>query len=169
MGRMAGGLVTRQQVPLIDIDRAQVARHPDGSVTIDDPGSPWLIHVTVSEADGRVCIGQLRVDSRDGLCITSARLGRLPTAQILQVAAAEVLGEGHDNEMYYRMLARPRGRGERSWGPEHYRRVLAVHDWAVRTGRPGGGPQAVAELWGVVKCPTVWRWLARARRQEGQS
>lgn len=158
--------MTRPQVPLVDVDRAQVAQNPDGSVTIDDPGSPWLVHLTVHENDGRVCIGQLRIVSRDGLCITSARLGRLPTAQMLQVAAAEVLGAGHDSEMYYRMLARPRGRGERSWGPDHYRRVLAVHDWAVRTERPGGGPQAVAELWGVAKSPTVWRWLAQARRQE---
>lgn len=156
--------MTRRQPPLIDIDRAQVSRAPDGSVTIDDPLAPWVVHVAVSEVDGRVCIGSLRVDSRDGLCITSARLGRLPTAHLLQVAAVEVLGGSQPDEIYYRMLARPMDQGQRSWGPDHYSRVLAVHDWAVRTGRPGGGPGAVAEFWGVARAPTVWRWLARARR-----
>lgn len=158
--------MTRRIPPLIDIDRAQVSRHPDGAVTFDDPGAPWVVHVTVVQVEGRVCIGQLRVDSRDGVCITSARLGRLPTAQLLQVAAAETFGDGHPGETYYRMLALPLPRGARSWDSDHYKRVLMVHDWAVETGRPGGGPQAVADLWGVAKCPTVWRWLARARKLE---
>lgn len=156
--------MSRRRVPLVDVDRAQVSRGPDGSVTIDDPGAPWVVHVAVQEVDGRVCIGGLRVESRDGLCITGARLGRLPTAHLLQVAAAEVLGSQNVDEMYYRMLARPREGGARSWDADHYRRVLAVHDWAVRTGRPGGGPRAVAEFWGVAEKPTVWRWLAQARR-----
>lgn len=161
--------MTRWQTPLIDVERAQVSQGPDGSVTFDDPGAPWVLHVTVVDNDGRPCIGSLRVDSRDGLCITSARLGRLPTAQLLQVAAAELLGGGHVDEMYYRMLARPLPRGARSWDDDHWRRVLAVHDWAVRTDRPGGGPGAVAEFWGVAKSPTVWRWLARARRMDGRA
>lgn len=156
--------MTRRQVPLIDIDRAQISQGPDGSVTIDDPGAPWVVHVAVQQIDGRVCIGSLRVDSRNGLCITGARLGRLPTAHLLQIAAAELLGGQHTDEMYYRMLARPRESGARSWDADHYRRVLAVHDWAIRTDRPGGGPGAVAEFWGVSRAPTVWRWLARARR-----
>jgi hypothetical protein len=118
----------------------------------------------VSDDEGRACISRITIESRDAepMCVTSTRLGRLPTAQILQGAAAEVLGSGHDGEMFYRLLAVPRG--ERSWGPEHYARVLAVHEWAVKTGRPGGGAQAVADLWGVAKNPTAWRWLARARR-----
>lgn len=160
--------MTRHVPPLIDIDRAQVSRHPDGAVTFDDPDAPWIVHVTVADVDGRVCISRLEVESRSGLCITSARLGRLPTAQILQVAAAETLGDGHVDETYYRMLARPMPRGSRSWDTDHYRRVLMVHDWAARTSRPGGGPQAVAELWGVSKSPTVWRWLARARKLEAK-
>lgn len=160
--------MTRYRVPLLDVDRAQVSRASDGTVVIDDPGSPWVVHVAVVETDGRACISHLRVDSRDGqgMCVTAARLERLPTAQILQVAAAEILGHGHTDEAYYRMLARPRTRGSRSWDRDHFRRVLAVHDWAVRTGRPGGGPRAVAELWGVAQSPTVWRWLAEARRME---
>ena len=158
----------RQVVPLLDVDRAQVSRAPDGAVVLDDPGAPWLVHVWVSANGGRPCIQRLLVLARGpgSPCVTSARLGRLPTAQILQVAAAEALGNGHDDEVYYRMLARPRARGVRVWSAEHYRRVLIVHAWAVRTGRPGGGAQAVADLWGVAKNPTVWRWLAQARRLE---
>jgi len=157
--------VSRELRPLLDIDRAQVSRSPDGAVVIDDPDAPWVVHAWVSEATGRPCITQLVVQARGpGLCVTAARLGRLPTAQILHVAAAEVLGHGHDDEVYYRMLARPRERGARAWDADHYARVLAVHAWAVRTGRPGGGAQAVADLWGIAKNPTAWRWLAQARR-----
>jgi len=160
--------VRDQPPPLIDMDRAQISRSPDGAVVIDDPGAPWVVHAWVSEATGRPCLAQLVVQAREGgLCVTAARLGRLPTAQILHIAAVEVLGHGHDDEMYYRMLARPRERGARTWGAEHYKRVLMVHSWAVRTGRPGGGAQAVADLWGVAKNPTVWRWLARARQMQG--
>jgi hypothetical protein len=152
--------------PLLDADGAQISRTPDGAVVVDDPASPWLVQVSVTEVDGRACISRIEVEAREPVCITSARLARLPTAQILQVAAAEVLGHGHDAEMFYRLLAAPRPRGARSWGSEHYARVLAVHEWAVRTGRPGGGAQAVADLWGVARNPTAWRWLAEARRRE---
>ncbi len=157
--------MTRYNPPLLDVDRAQVSRTPDGAVVLDDPGAPWVVKVWVTDASGRACISRMQVHARgDSLCVTSARLSRLPTAQILQVAAAETLGAVHDGEMYYRMLATPRARGSRSWGDEHYSRVLAVHDWATRTNRPGGGAQAIADLWGVAKDPTVWRWLAAARR-----
>lgn len=160
-------MTRRHNPPLLDVDRAQVSRAPDGAVVLNDPGAPWLVRVWVVDADGRACISRIQVESRaGGACVTAAKLARLPTAQILQVAAAEVLGGGHGSEVYYRMLATPRGRGERSWGPEHYRRVLIVHDWATHAHRPGGGAQAVADLWGVAKNPTVWRWLARARRME---
>lgn len=156
--------MTRRVVqPLLDVDRAQISQGPDGSVTVDDPHAPWVVRVWVVDIDGRACIDRMQVDAREpGLCVTAARLGRLPTAQILQVAAAEVFGQG--GEIYYRMLARPRARGSRSWDRDHYTRVLAVHDWAVRTNRTGGGAQAVADLWGVAKNPTAWRWLAAARR-----
>ncbi len=154
----------RQVQPLLDVDRAQVSRGPDGSITIDDPHAPWVVRVWVVDIDGRACLDRMQVDSREpGMCITAARLGRLPTAQILQVAAAEMFGQG--GEIYYRMLARPRGRGARSWDRDHYARVLTVYDWAVRTRRPGGGAQAVADLWGIAKNPTAWRWLAAARKE----
>jgi hypothetical protein len=162
--------MARSTPPLLDVDKAQVSRAPDGAVVLDDPGSPWLVHVWVADVEGRACIAGLLVEARgEPVCVTAARLGRLPTAQILQVAAAEALGNGHDAEVYYRMLASPRPRGSRSWGPDHYARVLAVHDWAVRTGRPGGGAQAVADLWGVARNPTAWRWLAEARRRAAAS
>jgi hypothetical protein len=162
---MVGGvLVTRRPVqPLLDVDRAQVSQDPDGSITVDDPHAPWIVRVWVVDIDGRACIDRMQVEAREpGMCITAARLGRLPTAQILQVAAAEMFGQG--GEIYYRMLARPRSRGSRSWDRDHYVRVLAVHDWAMRTRRPGGGAQAVADLWGIAKNPTAWRWLAAARK-----
>lgn len=159
--------MTRAARPLLDADRAAISRTADGAVVVDDPASPWLVHVWITDDDGRACISRIQIEARgEPVCVTAARLGRLPTAQILQVAAAEVLGDGHDGEMFYRLLAAPRGRGERGWGADHYARVLAVHEWAVRTGRPGGGAQAVADLWGVAKNPTAWRWLAEARRRE---
>jgi hypothetical protein len=160
--------VSRAEPPLLDVDRAQISRTPDGAVVIDDAASPWVVHVWIADVDGRACISRIQIEARDDdpLCVTASRLGRLPTAQILQVAAAEVLGEGHDAEMFYRLLAAPRPRGERSWGPGHHARVLAVHEWAVRTGRPGGGARAVADLWGVALNPTAWRWLAAARRAQ---
>ena len=158
--------MSRPAHPILDADRAQISRTPDGAVVVDDPASPWLVHVWISDVEGRACISRIQVEARgEPVCVTSARLGRLPTAQILQVAAAEVLGDGHGAEMYYRLLAAPRPRGTRSWGADHYARVLAVHDWATATGRPGGGAQAVADLWGVAKNPTAWRWLSAARRK----
>jgi hypothetical protein len=162
--------VTRPNLPLLDVDRAQVSRTPDGAVVIDDPQSPWVVQVWVVDVDGRACIARLQVQSRgDGLCVTATRMGRLPTAQILQVAAAEMFGSGHDGEMYYRLLAAPRPKGSRTWDADHHARVLAVHAWAIRTGRPGGGAQAIADLWGVALNPTVWRWLAAARRHQREN
>jgi len=97
-------------------------------------------------------------------------MARLPTAQLLHVAAAQlaaVARDAHPNEAWYRMLATPKPRGSRSWGDDHWDRVLIVHQWASDTGRRGGGAQAVADLWGVSVNPTAYRWLAeaRARRQ----
>ena len=156
--------MSRHARPLLDADKAQISRTPDGAVVIDDPASPWVVQVWLDADDGRACISRLMVEAREPVCVTAARLGRLPTAQILQVGAAEVFGDG--GEMFYRLLAAPRPPGSRSWGSEHFARVLAVHEWAVRSGRPGGGAQAVADLWGVAKNPTAWRWLAEARRRE---
>ena len=151
---------------LLDVERAQVSRDDEGAVVFDDPHSPWVVRAWVADHDGRACLSQLQVTSRTGgeMCITTARLGRLPLAQIQRIAAAEILGAGHTDEVYYRLLARPKPSGTLSWDEEHYERVLAVYTWARETGRPGGGAQAVADMWGVAKNPTAWRWLARARR-----
>lgn len=152
---------------LVDVAAARVTRDPDGAVEVDDPGSPWLVRVWVHDASGRAAISRLDIQARHPHAggVTAARLGRLPTAQLLQVAAAEALGAGHADEVYYRMLAAPRPAHVRSWDADHWPRVLAVHDWAVASGRAGGGARAVADLWGVSVNPTVYRWLAEARRR----
>jgi len=141
-------------------------------VLFDDPGSPWLVRVWVGiDRRGRRYISRLRVDSRPGHPpISAARLARLPTSQLLHVASAQLAAarpDGHPNEAWYRMLATPLPRGQRSWGDDHWDRVLVVHQWATDTGRPGGGAQAVADLWGVSVNPTVYRWLAQARSRQG--
>lgn len=83
-----------------------------------------------------------------------------------QVALAEAVGDAHPNETFFRMLARPKPHGAQHWDPDHWGRVLAVHDWAVATRRAGGGARAVADLWGVSQNPTAYRWLREARRRE---
>lgn len=143
----------------------------DRSVLFDDPSSPWTLRVWVGRAGRRRYITRLRVDVRSGDApITAARLARLPTAQLLHVASAQLAStkpDGHPNEAWYRMLATPKPRGSRSWPAEHWDRVLEVHRWAEETSRPGGGAQAVAHLWGVAVNPTAYRWLAEARRRRG--
>jgi len=121
----------------------------------------------VGSTRGRRYVSRLRIDTRPGgLPITAERLSRLPIGQLLHVASAQVApASGHPNEMYYRMLAVPPVRGGAA---EHLDRVLAVYQWAVETDRPGGGVAAVAELWGVAKNPTAYRWLSQARRRRDQ-
>jgi len=156
----------------LDIDQARISPAGGGSVLFDDPASPWLVRVWVGvDRRGRRYITRLRVDARPAASpISAARLARLPTTQLLHVAAAQLAAaapDTHPNEAWYRMLATPKPRGSRSWPPEHWDRVLIVHQWAVTTARPGGGAQAVADLWGVSINPTVYRWLAQARSLQG--
>lgn len=147
----------------IDVDAAQVSHASDGSVVVDDPGSPWLVRLWVRVVEGRARIVRMRVDVRDRTVgITAARLGRLPTAQLLHVALSEA---AHPNETFYRMLAVPKPAGQRSWDDGHWARVLQVYQWALATNRPGGGVRAVADMWGVSVNPTARRWLAEARRR----
>jgi hypothetical protein len=153
--------------PLLDVSRARISP-TRGGVLVDDPASPWLVRVWVTTPDaGRPVVRRLQVDARDpAVGITSSRLAHLPMAQLRHLAAVEA-GRGaadHPDEIYYRMLARPRPPG--GWGDDHWRAVLAVYSWAEETGRPGGGAWAVADLWGVTVRPTVERWLAEARRRE---
>lgn len=159
---------TAQEARPLDVAQARVARGRDGSVLFDDPASPWLVRVWIgSDRRGRRHITRLRVDARaTGQPISAARLARLPTAHLLHVAAAQLaaaLPDGHPNEAWYRMLATPRPRGQRSWDDSHWERVAAVYRWAEQTGRPGGGTRAVADVWGVSTNPTAYRWLAEVR------
>lgn len=164
--------------PPVDVDAARVARGRDQSVLFDDPASPWLVRVwmrtdgATRRRPGHRSISRLRIDVRPGGAPVSAmRLARLPIAQMLYVAAAQLAGaapDAHPNEAWYRMLATPKTRGQRDWDDAHWDRVLTVYQWAVDTGRPGGGVQAVADLWGVARNPTAYRWLAEARRRQEQ-
>ena len=149
---------------MIDVDRAQISREKDGTVTIDDPEAPVVIRVKVDTSRGRASPSSLTVEARDGHPhISSALLARIPLSQIVLLAAS-TSGSGHPDEPYYRQLARPKPRGlNASWDPGHWQRVLAVYEWAERVDRPGGGARAVADFWGVTINPTVYRWLRIAR------
>lgn len=151
----------------VNISRAQVSLGAGGCVTFDDPTSSWVVKMWVGDAGGRPYIRRVRVDNRGGPAagITASGLGRMPVAQMLQVASATSVADSHPNEVYYRMLATPRPVGQRSWDDEHWDRVLTVFEWARSSRRPGGGQQAVADMWRVTVNPTALRWLAEARRR----
>lgn len=149
----------------MDVGRARINHTGDGAVVFDDPTAPWVVRVWPRTGPRGRYVARLRVDVRDpAVGVTPGRLARLPVSQMLHLAAATAPGPAHPNEMYYRMLAQPKT--GRSWDDGHWERVLEVFDWAVETGRPGGGPAAVADLWGVALDPTVWRWLTKARRRQ---
>lgn len=154
---------------LLDVTHARVSPDRDGSCVVDDPDCPWIVRLWLGTDGQRRQISRLQIDVRPGVTapIIAARMARLPIAQILQVAiAATAAGPDiHPNEMWYRMLARPKPPGVQQWDDEHWDRVLAVYDWATTTGRPGGGARAVADLWNVRVNPTVYRWLGAARRR----
>ncbi|MCZ7478877.1 hypothetical protein [Micromonospora sp. WMMC273] len=149
---------------MLNVDRAQVTRDQDGQVVISDPDCPLLVAVKVGEVTGRRQITELTVQARHPSArISPGVLHRLPLAQIEHLAVVA----SHPNEAYYRALARPKPTGQRGWDDGHWDRVLAVHQWAEETRRPGGGAAAVAELWGVAVDPTVYRWMATARKRSG--
>lgn len=144
--------------PLVNLDLAQLSRQSDGTVTVDDPDSPLLLTVTIG-GSGR--ISDLRVTMRHPTGrISSATLERIPVAQIQRTVAAMSV-EGPD-ETWWRSTAAHRGR---SWSDDHWERVLAVEAWALAKDRPGGGAKAIADLWGISKNPTAYRWLREARRR----
>lgn len=150
---------------MLDVGRARVAHTSDGAVVFDDPGAPWVVRVWPRTGPRGRYVGRLRVDVRDPeVGVTAARLARLPTSQMLHLAASTAPGRSaHPNEAFFSMLAQPK-RG-RHWDDGHWERVLAIFEWAVETRRPGGGRVAVAEKYGVTPNPTVDRWLAEARRR----
>lgn len=143
----------------MDVSTAQLSNLGD-EVVLVDPSFPWTVRVRLSkDADRPVVLG-LNVEARDvgsreGPAITSTVLSQIPVRQLASVAASALKGEG---EAQYRMLARPRPSGSRSWPPEHFQRVARVAAWARQTGRPGGAAGAVAEFWGV-HYRTARRWL----------
>jgi hypothetical protein len=144
----------------MDVSRAQLQNLAD-TVVLDDPGFPWRVQVRLSGDSERPVITELVVRSRDEEPITASVLAQLPVRQIASVAASALQGE---DETLYRMLAKPRPPGVRSWPEDHFARVARVASWAVRIGRPGGVAGAVSEFWGV-DSRTARRWLSQARRR----
>ena len=139
----------------MDVSRAQLSNLGD-DIELVDPEFPWTVRVRLSEAADRPVVLALAVTARGGQAITSTVLAQIPVRQIASVAASALKGEG---EAQYRMLARPRPSGSRSWPADHFNRVARVAQWARSTGRPGGAAGAVSEFWGV-HYRTARRWIS---------
>ena len=138
----------------MDVSRAQLSNTGE-MVQFTDPEFPWTVDVYLAQGNGRPKVRGLVVWARGSSPITSTVLAQIPVRQLASVAASALRGEG---EAQYRMLARPRPTGSRSWPPDHFQRVARVAAWARSTGRPGGAAGAVAEFWGV-HYRTARRWL----------
>lgn len=148
--------------PLLRLDQAQITRDKSGSVTIDDPDSPVLVVVSVDVTRTPCQISELVIRARHSSArITPAALARLPLSQIRHIAART---DRHPNDVIWRAEITQKRVGCRHWDDNHWRQVLDVYGWAVETRRPGGGAQAIADMWNVARNPTAYRWLARARR-----
>lgn len=148
---------------LMQMTSAQVGFTADGAVTFADPGAPLTVRVWTDP--DRLGIRRIRVDARPGAPrLTAAALGRLPVAAMLRVArSGHQAGTGHPNDMLIQLYADQRP--GRSWDDDHWGRVLDVYTWAETSNRPGGGVQAIADMWGVTIDPTAYRWLREARRR----
>lgn len=146
--------------PLIDLGSAQISRDRTGMVTIDDPNSPLLVRVRTDTTTEPAQIAELTIIARHPAGrISAAGLARLPLVQIRHVAVAT---STHPNDALWHAGVTPKPVGVRSWDRTHWDEVLDVHDWAITTGRPGGGSQAVADMWHVARNPTAYRWLKQA-------
>jgi hypothetical protein len=153
--------------PLVDLGVAQISRDRTGTVTIDDPGSPLLVRVRTDTTTEPARIVELTVVARHPSArISAAGLARLPLIQIRHVAVAT---GAHPNDALWHAGVTPKPVGVRSWDRRHWDEVLDVHDWAISTGRPGGGPQAVADMWHVARNPTAYRWIKRAATVTGRT
>lgn len=151
--------------PLIHLDQAQITRDRSGAVTIDDPDSPIVVVVTIGSGPGPRKIIELVIRARhESARITSAALARLPLSQIRHIAART---DRHPNDVVWRAEITQKPAGSRHWDDDHWRQVLDVHAWATATRRPGGGAQAIADMWGVARNPTAYRWISRARDLSG--
>jgi hypothetical protein len=152
----------------MDVSKAQLTNTGD-MVQLVDPGFPWTVDVYLADGTDRPEVRGLVVwarpdDKGRAEPITSTVLAQIPVRQLASVAASALQGEG---DAQYRMLARPRPQGSRSWPSDHYQRVATVASWARRTGRPGGAAGAVSEFWGV-HYRTARRWIAEAAGLEEQ-
>lgn len=153
--------------PLIDLGAAQISRDRTGTVTIDDPGSSLLIRVRIDTTTEPARIVELAVTARHPSArISAAGLSRLPLIQIRHVAVASGT---HPNDALWHAGVTPKPVGIRSWDRRHWNEVLDVHDWAISTDRPGGGPQAIADMWHVARNPTAYRWIKRAIAATGRT
>lgn len=140
----------------MDVSRAQLS-NAGNAVILVDPSWPYTLTVQMFPNSDRPEISRMEIRARDGAPITGEVLSQIPIRQLARVCASALMGEG---EAQYRMLARPRPTGVRSWPEDHYQRVARVASWARATGRPGGAAGAVAEFWGVHH-RTARRWLSR--------
>lgn len=155
-------LMAVTKTPLVDLSRAQITRRGDGSIVISDPESTLVIAATVDASRTPRRIVELTISARTPEArITAAALSRLPIHQICHIAA---IGDMFPNEVLFRCEVTPRPSGTRKWDDRHWQQVLDVYAWGKRAKRPGGGAQAVADIWGVSRNPTAYRWIARARR-----
>lgn len=150
---------------ILSPEHSQLTVDDQGSITIDDPDSPLLVCVRLDDR-GRLC--HLAVTTRHPTGrITNAALSRLPLAQIQRLAAA--VRTIAPDEAWWTAAASLKPAGCRQWPHDHWDHVLAVAHWAKKTRRPGGPAGAIADLWGVAKRPTAYRWLSEARARTGSS
>lgn len=148
---------------LLDLDSAQLSIDPTGAVTVDDPGSPLLITIQLDQ-DGR--ISTLTITARHPTArINQASISRLPITQMQRLAAT--LTTAAPDETWWTASAALKP-AARVWPDDHWTRVLAVCAWARKTRRPGGAAQAIADLWGVTRNPTAYRWIRKARNREAR-
>lgn len=143
---------------LLDLDSAQLSIDTTGAVTVDDPNSPLVVTVLLDQ-DSR--ISTLTITARHPTArINQAAINRLPITQIQRLAATLTTAAPEETWWTATAALKP---ASRVWPEEHWTRVLAVCAWAKKTNRPGGASQAVADLWGVTRNPTAYRWITKAR------
>ena len=143
--------------PILALSQTMVTRTSDGMVMFSDPDAPIVVLMRVE--DGKLLDLSIRPRNRE-YRITSATLARIPIMQLRRLATATQ----HPNDHVWLAKITPRGEGG-GWPDCHWEEVLAVHQWAKETGRPGGGLEAIANFWNVSRNPTAKRWIAEARRR----
>ena len=140
----------------LTLDNAQVALDSTGTVTITDPGLPITIR---ARCDQHGYLIHLDLTATDDTHLTVGKISRLPLAHIRRIAATSTIAD-----MVMTSIAVDKPSGTRTWGPDHWQAVRSVAAWARATKRPGGASAAVAQLWGVTRNPTAYRWIKIAER-----